>query len=174
MKSSQINFYITIQDAKKIDEYIQKSDMLILVQPVKYNKLEITGSILNAIHNNQEIQSIKYIVRKKDIEQVKLKYIPQQNYYLIDFDSSPVIEIWYHAKEKSIHRGRIYYIKDSLDSASKTEFSKSPEFLETANQFFKWVRKNFKNTKLSGYEGYLVSEQAAQWTKETGGELVLQ
>jgi hypothetical protein len=67
-------------------------------------------------------------------------------------------------------------ISDMIVAGNTTaldEFLKNPEFLKNADDFFKWIRKNFKNAKLPGYEGLLVSENAAKWVKETGGELVL-
>ena len=36
-----------------------------------------------------------------------------------------------------------------------------------ADDFFKWIRKNFKNVKLKGYEEFLISERTMQWLNES-------
>ncbi|MBK9502112.1 MAG: hypothetical protein IPO06_22595 [Leptospiraceae bacterium] len=175
MKSSQINFYLTPNDAEAINAYIHSNGWLIISQPMRENKLEFVDSILDRVREGKEIQSFKYLVRKEDQDLVIIKHVPTQNHYLIDSSNSPVVEFWYPPQNEKnvIRRGRVYYAKDYLDKAAKTEPLKNPEFLKNADDFFKWIRKNFKNAKLPGYEGLLVSENAAKWVKETGGELVL-
>jgi hypothetical protein len=175
MKSSQINFYLTPNDAEAINAYIHSNGWLIISQPMRENKLEFVDSILERVREGKEIQSFKYLVHKDDQDLVIIKHVPTQNHYLIDSSNSPVVEFWYPPQNEKnvIRRGRVYYAKDYLDKAAKTEPLKNPEFLKNADDFFKWIRKNFKNAKLPGYEGLLVSENAAKWVKETGGELVL-
>ncbi|HRG49248.1 MAG TPA: hypothetical protein PLX69_23385 [Leptospiraceae bacterium] len=175
MKSSQINFYLTPKDAEIINSYVHTNGWLIISQPMRENKLEFVDSILDRVREGKEIQSFKYLVRKEDQDLVIIKSVPTQNYYLIDSSNSPTVEFWYPrpSEENVIRRGRVYYTKDYLDQPTKTEPLKNPEFLKMADDFFKWIRKNFKNAKLPGYEGLLVSENAAKWVKETGGELVL-
>ena len=36
-----------------------------------------------------------------------------------------------------------------------------------ADDFFKWIRKNFKNVKLKGYEEFLITERTLLWLNES-------
>ena len=173
MKSSQINFYFTPNDIKDIIQYIESNGLLIIEDPMPTPDLKIVHSL----DLNPEKTSIKYILNPKDQEFVIRNYIQKQNYYVISPLESPLIELWQPILKNNFHgmlyQGRVYYVKDYLDKATKTEHLKNSDFLHTADSFFKWIRKNFKNAKLPNYEGFLVSENAAKWAKETGGELVL-
>jgi hypothetical protein len=53
-----------------------------------------------------------------------------------------------------------------------TETLKPSGFLQSAEELFRWIKKTFKNAKLPGYEGYLVSPSAAEWSASTHGEPV--
>ena len=174
MKSSQINFYLTSDDAEVINSFIRSNDLLIISQPMRSNKLEFVDSVIDKMRDGKEIQSIKFLVRKEDQELVAIKYIPTQNYYLIDSSNAPVIEFWFPLqKDKNIiRRGRLYYSKDYLDKTSKTEILKNPEFLNSADTLFKWFRKTFKTPKLEGYEDFIISPEALRFHRNGGTLLV--
>ena len=61
-------------------------------------------------------------------------------------------------------RGRVYYTKNKIGNGSP---KKNELFLKMADDFFKWIRKNFKNVKLKGYEEFLISERTMQWLNES-------
>lgn len=175
MNSSQINFYLMPEDAIEIDKYLQQNNLILLAQPMPDCNLLSVDSIQALEARNLKIRSVKYIARREDIEKIKLEFVETQNHYIIDVLNSPVIEIWFPAflNNEKRKRGRVYYVKTYLDRESKKEILKNHEFLKLAEDTFKWIRKNFKNTKLPGYENFLVSERTANWLKETGGQLAI-
>jgi hypothetical protein len=175
MKSSQINFYLMPEDAVEVDRYLQKNGLILLAEPMPDSNLLSIDSLQYLQWKDWKIRSVKYIARIEDKDKIKIEFVESQNYYTIDVLNSPVIEIWFPSftTSEKRKRGRVYYVKTFFDKVSQREISKHPEFLDTAENFFKWIRKNFKNAKLPGYENFLVSERTANWVKESGGELAL-
>ena len=175
MNSSQINFYLMPDDAIEMDTYLRQNDLILLAQPMPDCNLISVDSLQSLAFKDLKIRSVKYIARREDKEKIKLEFVETQNHYVIDVLNSPVIEIWFPSflnKEKR-KRGRVYYVKTYLDRESKKEVLKNSEFLKLAEDFFKWIRRNFKNVKLPGYENFLVSERTANWLKESGGQLAI-
>ncbi len=175
MSSSQINFYLMPEDAMEVDRYLQQNGLILLAQPMPDCKLISVDSVQAVQYKDWKIRSVKYIVRAEDKEKIKIEFVETQNHYIIDVLNSPVIEFWFPSflNNEKRKRGRVYYVKTFLDKESKKEILKSPDFLKVAENYFKWIRKNFKNVKLPGYENFLVSERTANWIKESGGQLAI-
>lgn len=120
-----------------------------------------------------KISSIKYVTSGDFTKQIKNEFIEKQNYYSIDVISSPAIEFLIPKNIISgsvIHSGRMYYVYSYYNSQNLL-VPKSDAFLTLASDFFKWVKKNFKNVKLSGYDSYLISQRTEVWMRTTGGKL---
>jgi hypothetical protein len=172
MNSRQINFYLALDDIKKIDNYIKENDLLLIGKPFPDKNLLFADSLLSDYSGNHKLRGHKYILRREDIESVILNYVDTQKYYVIDVMNSPVIEIWCsNLSGESKKSDRIYYIKDALLKEPLRTVPKSPEFLHMADDFFKWFRKQFKNAKLPGFEHDIVSFACADWVS-SGGQLV--
>lgn len=173
MKSSQINLYITLEDTLEIEKYLVQQSIFCIPQPILSPVSFLEKPII-------EIQSKAYrpdiILLKKDyLSLLKFHFIDSEKHYLINISESPVIEFWFPLIQKQDEKllcSRFYYTKDILDIANKTEIPKPTDFLQIAEDLFHWLKKTFKNAKLPGYEGYLVSQRAAAWVKEAGGTLV--
>ena len=172
MNSRQINFYLALDDIKKIDNYIKGNDLLLIGKPSPDKNLLFADSLLSEYSGNQKLRGHKYILRREDIESVILNYVDTQKHYVIDVMNSPVIEIWCsNLTNGSKKSDRIYYIKDTLLKEPLRTVPKSPEFLQMADDFFKWFRKEFHNAKLPGFEHDIVSLACANWVS-SGGQLV--
>ncbi len=77
-----------------------------------------------------------------------------------DVIKSPLIEFiqpFLDTEKMLMRRGRVYYTKSYYESNKLT--NKPESFLESANNLFKWIRKNIKRSKPAGYEGLFVSER---------------
>ena len=175
MNSSQINFYLMPEDAIEIDKYVRQNDLILLAQPMPDCKLISVDSVQTLEYEDWKIRSVKYIARTEDKEKIKLEFVEPQNHYIIDVLNTPDIENWIPSflNNEKRKRGRVYYVNTYLDKESNKEILKNPEFLKVAEDYFKWIRKNFKNVKLPGYENFLVSERTANWIKESGGQLAI-
>ena len=174
MKSSQINLFITMEDLLDIEKYLLKQSIVFLMQPMPSQKPIIKKTLQNI--PLKEYRPDIILSKKEHLSLLELRYIEKQKYYLINTASSPVIEFWfpfnYHNQEV-LHASRFYYIKDTLDKTHQKEELKPSSFLKSSDELFRWIKKTFKNAKLPGYEGYLVSERAAEWSAKTGGKLVM-
>ena len=95
MNSQQITFYFTPEDVLQIDSYLKKNELLLLGQPMPDSKPIILPSLLLDESNSKIYRGHKYIIRSQDIDSVIIKYISEQNYYLVDCMNSPVIETGY-------------------------------------------------------------------------------
>ena len=170
MKSSQINFYFTIEDVKQIDQFIKENSFIILSQPMKTKDLNIVPSLLVEESNSR---SDKLITSSKFIDKIFLKYIDTQKYYLVDVAQSPVIEFFNpnNLDNKKL-RGRLYYTKTFLTEQKKL-MAKDTDFLTFSENFFKWIKKNFKNEKYKGYESFLVTKNTIDWIEKTNGKLLV-
>ncbi len=172
MNSRQINFYLALDDIKKIDNYIKENDLLLIGKPFPDKNLLFADSLLSDYSGNHKLRGHKYILRREDAESVILNYVDTQKHYVIDVMNSPVVEIWCsNPTGESKKSDRIYYIKDALLKEPLRTVPKSPEFLHMADDFFKWFRKQFKNAKLPGFEHDIVSFACADWVS-SGGQLV--
>ena len=175
MKSSQINFYFTKEDILEIEEYIRERKMLIIPQPLYTKELNFSHSLTE--YDGKRIWSDKYLVLEKDKNSVITKYIDTQNYYLVDVLDSPVIEFSNCIiKNNIMSRGRIYIVKNTYDK-SGLSVDKPSEFLQTASELFKWIKKHFKPKNTSKYppipnmEGILISERVFDWMQTEKGNL---
>jgi|GEM_PF-1051571 hypothetical protein len=172
MKSKQINFYFMPEDISEISKYIQEKNLVI------YNNYSANANLqkLDSLMQTKIIgkaSAIKYITSESLSKEIKNEFLEKQNYYSIDVISSPVIEFLIPKniiQNNIIHSGRVYYIHDIYNSQNLL-VSKSDLFLQIANELFKWIKKNFKNTKLPGFEAFLVSERTHEWIKVNGGKL---
>jgi hypothetical protein len=173
MKSNQINLFITMEDVLEIEKYLSKQSIVFLMQPMPSQQPIIKNSLQNILLKEYRPDII--LSKKEHLSFLQFRHIEKQNHYLIDITSSPVIEFWfpfnYHSQEK-LHASRFYYTKDTFHKTNLTETLKPSGFLQSAEDLFRWIKKTFKNAKLPGYEGYLVSPRAAEWSAITHGKLV--
>jgi hypothetical protein len=157
MMGRQINFYLMKEDILEVDEYIRKNGMIIIPNYTNTASIEPLKSLLD-----KNSTPGKFISLPSVADQIKKRYIDTQKYFTIDILDSPVIEFsqpgYYNNTIKM--KGRVYYTKATIGNGNAP---KNELFLKMADDFFKWIRKNFKNVKLKGYEGLLVTERTNAW-----------
>lgn len=156
MMGRQINFYLMEDEIQEIDTYIRKTGLIILPNYTQSEKIEPISSLLD-----KNTYPGKFLSLSALINQIEKRFVETQNYYSIDVLKSPVIEFTPGFQEGNLkRRGRIYYTKTTTGTGSVL---KSDSFLKTADDFFKWFRKHFKNIKLKGYENILITERTGEW-----------
>ena len=172
MKSKQINFYLMPEDISEINKYIQEKNLVI------YNNYSINANLqkLDSLLQTKiigKISVIKYVTIESLVKEIKNEFIEKQKYYSIDVISSPVVEFFIPKnilQNNIIHSGRVYYIHSCYNSQNILT-SKPEAFLKMAEELFKWIKKNFRNTKFPGFETFLISERTQEWIKANGGKL---
>ncbi|MDX1959655.1 MAG: hypothetical protein SFU98_13855 [Leptospiraceae bacterium] len=171
MKTNQINFFLMPEDINEINHYLHSNDFLIISQPMTSNSIVSLNSITE-FNNDLEIKfSKKFLVLKQDINKLNIKFIKEQNYYLINEFNSPCIEVLFSPfnkdSNKKLNRGRFFFSKSFYDSEKNIQ-NKEDSFVNASLAFFKWVKKNFKNVKLKGFEDFLVSQRTLDWVNSGG------
>jgi len=162
MSSKQLNFFFSNQDLEDLESYIQTKDWLILANFSKNEPI-----ILESIF--EQTKGWKFLVPKILLSQIKMLWIEQQNYYMIDVSNSPVVELsmpFFNVQKKILGRGRLYY--DSLGICQNERKKKDALFLENAQNLFKWTKKNFPNEKIEGFSGFWISQRAKIWQEREG------
>ncbi|HMV45115.1 MAG TPA: hypothetical protein PLS71_22990 [Leptospiraceae bacterium] len=160
MMGRQINFYLMNEDFVEIDEYISMKGLIVIPNYTKTEGLELVNSILDKNYYAQKFLSLTTLS-----DQIIKRFIETQKYFTVDILNSPVIEFSLGYQEENLkRRGRVYYTKNKIGNGSP---KKNELFLQMADDFFKWIRKNFKNVKLKGYEEFLISERTMQWLNES-------
>jgi hypothetical protein len=152
MVGRQINFYFTEEDYKELENYVLEKSILVLPN----YSLDMEKEIILSDKN----YSMKLLTLPILKDQIVKRYIDTQNYFTCDIWDSPVIEL--HVPKHDTHlmrRGRVYYTKENQTESK----SKETLFLEFADDLFKWMRKNYKNTKLKGFENFLITERTKNW-----------
>lgn len=171
MKSSQIIFYMTDADILEIEKYLQETEFLILHSVNTDAGINPLSSLLDVPEYSKN--KTKCLIEENDKDRILFRYSETKKLYFIDIIHSPVIEFSSSSiQEEGLVRGRLYYVKDFYDKENQLT-SKNESFLSQASSLFRWVKKNFPNAKLDGYEDFLVTERIKQWQEKTGGKLVL-
>ncbi len=174
MKSSQINFYLTKEDMLEVDAFIQEKGISIIQERNSSTKIETINSLGNL---DMCKKKGSLLTLPKEMDSIKSTFINKQNYYTVDIISSPVIEISPSFIYNNIlSRGRLYYIKTYYNENNQY-VDKPSEFLQTASELFKWIKKHFKPKNTSKYppipnmEGILISERVFDWMQTEKGNL---
>ena len=151
--SAQINFYIIKSDWEKVIQYIDTQNFIL----IENTSLTTKPTVLANWHigNVQFIQ--KYLVLASQLDKVQMQLSPARNLYYIDVINLPVIEVQTgFFTENQVYRGRFYYDEGYFEQDSWVQ--KNQEFLEKAQAFFDWFKKDLKFHDV--LPNYYVSESA--------------
>lgn len=171
MKTNQINFFLMPEDIGEVNSYLHSNDFLIISQPIFSESIVPTHSISD-FQNELEIKfSKKFLALKQDTDKLNIKFIKEQNYYLINEFNSPCIEVLYSPfhkdTQKKMNRGRFFFSKSFYDQQRKIQ-NKEDSFVNAGSAFFKWIRKNFRSAGLKGFEDFLISQRTLEWVNSGG------
>lgn len=174
MSSKQINFFMMPEDEKEFESYLKQTKQVsFLAVPMYHQELRVMNSFGSQDPEGKSWSTI-YLVLTDDLEKIIINYVPGPSYYLLDELRSPVIQFmrcYYDFSNKKIRRGRLY-LNTGYYNQNREWVWKEQEFLDWANNVFKWFRRHFKNQKLKGFEGWLVTQRTAEWVEKEGGELL--
>ncbi|MEQ8627771.1 hypothetical protein [Ekhidna sp.] len=131
--SKQINYYAFFDE---INDFLSQQEELCIIGLPIYNKEIKTVASLGSADFGWGLQY--RLTNREFFDQVNLKFIEEQNYYLVDSLRSPVIDLslcFFDKEEKYLRRGRIYLQKEYYDDGVLK--SKDSGFLAWADSFFK-------------------------------------
>lgn len=166
MNKTQINFYLTKKDISELEFYLLENKYKIVSDTLINEQIQLVDTL-------DDLSSSKKIIFLPEDESELVISKTKSDIRIINETTSPVVEYWNPIKWENnlvMPRGRLYYTTHFYNSENQL-VAKPETFLEFASGLFKWVKKNFKNVKLKGYESFLISEETRSWMKTTGGKL---
>lgn len=163
----QVNFYLLPDDAAKLEAKLRDKEPLIVLHSRSDSSMPRALAHLNFEENGRRWLYF-YLVRPEDLNDVVMRHVPAQGYWVVDALRSPVIEFTQCFFDgHDLRRGRIYYVDNFYGVNGK--------LIEKTEPFKKWARSVFATTKkiLSKYDSYFyIGEETKTWLAGSGGALV--
>lgn len=155
----QVNFFMHPDDLKEFQrEFLENSSILSINSRSKSSVPEILETTQMSGENGSWLQI--FLVQKENFSEVKMQYIKDQNYWMVDDSISPVIEFdRCYFDEKILRRGRIYFQTGFYDMKEKWK-ERSEEFIKWADSLLRWIRKKYKRDARSGF---YIGHYAEKW-----------
>lgn len=150
----QINFFLSSDDQKDFDAFLKTfDDICFLGYFNKSNSPTIIDDtiILDQLKDGRRV----YIVRKKDLKNIKFSFIEKFNYWLIDDSLSPVLHFDRCISiNNDLRSGRLYfepkYVENLLWDEKDVDFIKwSDGIIAKARRYFKKYKFKYES---SSYE----------------------
>lgn len=159
----QINFFLHPDDQKDFNDFLKSFDDICFLS--YYHKTENPTIIDDTlIRDHVKEGSRVHLIRKQDIKDIRFQFIEKFGYWLIDNNSSPVLDFdrcitW----ENDLRSGRLYFqpkFVENLQWVEKnTDFVKWSDFvISKTRRYFKKYRYKYENGSYE-YNAYL-SEKA--------------
>ncbi len=159
MKSKQLNFYSHPEEMRKILEFLLLNNTNFSIEPFLTNQFKIFESADFFKQHELIHRIILHRINEKE-QNIIVKFIDTQNYFLFDDVESNIIEFSFpHIREGNIlYRSRFYF---------KSGYWKGDDFIKKDEEFIKWgtnLMRNFKKEFLTSKEPYL-GEYCTDYTK---------
>ncbi|KAF0200975.1 MAG: hypothetical protein FD170_3007 [Bacteroidetes bacterium] len=146
----QINFFLHPDDQNDFNSFLKSFDDICFLS--YYHKTENPTIIDDTlIRDHIKEGSRVHLIRKQDLKDIRFHFIEKFNCWLIDNNSSPVLDFdrcitW----ENYLHRGRLYFQPKFVDNLQWIE--KNADFVKWSDFIISKTRRYFKKFKYK-YEG---------------------
>lgn len=143
MSSKQLNFYAVPEDLYNFETFFKENSAKFIKLPVADSNNLFVDSIIS-LDDSSEWTKI-YLTKDEFKEDIILKFIERQNYFLIDDMRSPVVEFVRPIKQyKSniVERSRFYY-KKRYYSLDGSQLQKDLSFTKWADELISNFSKTF-------------------------------
>jgi len=161
----QINFYLLPKDYDTIQKYIQENGLQIFATPLLSQTINPSDRLLKDEENEKKSFYKRLLLLKNH------HYFPKKlkdDLFILHVSFEKIIEFnackW-DKNNNSLGRGRIFYETGFYDEQGLWK-EKDQEFLKTAEQLFRWFRKNFQKSELS--YGFYCSPSVLEFVKNGG------
>ena len=163
----QVNFFMLPEDQLEFEGWLMaRGDVCFLNEPLKMQELEILPTLI--VPEMGKTWLSVYLAQHNNLEDIRVEYVSNQNYWLIDQRYSPVIEFSRcYFDGKILRRGRLYFCTGFY---SDEEQEKEKQFVNWANKILKWIRTNYDRDP---HTGFYVGSHAYKWVQQEGGQLSL-
>jgi hypothetical protein len=161
----QVNFYMLPEDQLEFEAWLRaKGDVCFINQPLRTEEIEVIPTLI--VPEMGKTWLGVYLAQRTDLENILVKYVASQNYWLIDDNQSPVVEFGRCYFDGSIlGRGRLYF---RTGFYSDEEQEKEKQFINWADKILKWIRTHYNRDPKTGY---YIGPHAKKWILHKGGQL---
>ncbi len=166
MKSHQINFFMTPEDAVELQQYINLQGLVVVATSNTVCEPKIIETFTN-------IKDLKiYFTLPKFLKDIKMNYFENRDEYVVIDYSSTLIEYIasrYDKESNEMNKGRLYY-KTVLYNETDEEKQNDEDFLIVAKNLFNWFKKHFKDTKINSRH---TTKRTMLWAKQNNVKLAI-
>lgn len=151
----QVNFYMTNEDERQFVDFLMTTGDVVLhaytsmtprFEPVRLLPEPYSGDFWYAFT----------ILNRSISSNLRVRFISQQGYYVVDELNSSVIEFTRSVPEtsiKAVHRGRIWADLTWLDNEKKIIVHKEPAFKKWYETIAGWIRRKYIRLDQLEYAG---------------------
>lgn len=174
MNSKQLNFYVLPQDLENVQSFLVANDILLIKEPVVSSSGSIfTDSVVNPYPAPGTFKY--YLVFKKYSSEVKLEWIENQQYYVVDYCRSPIVEFarGYFVpgtKDVELTRARLYFVVAYYENNKLIR--KDTEFVKEATKLINKFKKQFL-VKHKSFQADWSSPSVIKWLEQENVKLVI-
>lgn len=163
----EIRFYLAPEDLVDMDRQLKQKVHFIVIADRSSNANPILAELVFPCDQNVKPNLWIHLARHEDFENIVLRYVPAQSYWVVDVLRSPVIEFSRSFFDGVIMRqGRMFFDTGYYDADGK--------WVEKPEAFLTWAANMFKSTKkvlkrdpvLDAYVG----PHAKAWQQQFGGK----
>jgi len=154
MKSRQINFFVMPDEWEPLENYLKENNLLCISRRMKTKELEY--------HTISDDEIYKYVIKPSEVESIKNQQIDNELFFITI--ENPVIEFIkprLNEELNTLKPGRFYYTSEYWDE-NNIKKTKDLRFIATAEELFKWFKKNYKTVTLSDYKNFVISDKVKE------------
>ena len=163
MKTKQLNFYLLATDILLIEQYLKNNDFVFGAYPMPKQTIIEADSLA---FFDENVFSSKKIFMKNQLDALFFEKLDEK-FWLNDL-YSPLISYhhgFFDVDRQILQKGRFYYQTGFYDQNGLWK-EKNKEFVDAAQKFFTWFKKNFKKSE-SAFDNY-TSEAVLDFIKKGG------
>ncbi|MCZ6676644.1 MAG: hypothetical protein O7E52_05270 [Candidatus Poribacteria bacterium] len=166
----QINFYMAPNDEKALLDYmLSKENIAIIGQPSPTNQPRILKDF-NLTVSDETLWLTVYLWNRDTTQQVFMKAVKAQGYYLVDFFKSEVVQwgrCYLDMEKKILRRGRLWL--EAYHFEGDQPIKKNEAFIRWFERLQRWVRKNYTKSEEDpgcyvGREALLLKDYGVKFT----------
>ena len=155
----QINFFLHPDDQNDFNDFLNSFDDICFLS--YYHKTDNPTIINDTLIRDHIKEGIRvHLIRKRDLNEIRFRFIEKFNYWLIDNNLSPVLDFdRCISLENDLRRGRLYFqpkfVENLVWVEKKTDFVKWSDFIiSKTRKYFKKYRYKYENSSYE-YNAYL-------------------
>lgn len=138
----QVNYFMLGEDTQEFEEMLKARGDVAFVPYVFLENAVKTVPTLNIMEAGRP-EFMLWLARHIDIPQITLQFVPQQLYWLVDEERSPVVQLHKSIiKGQTILRGRLYFYTGYYDRDGRW-VAKPDDFIRWADGLIRWIRRHY-------------------------------